>query len=678
MASTIRPPLAVGALAVITIIAISVSVTLLLADLRHRATTRDSQETTSLTRMLAEQTAQAFKRTDVALRSVDERLQSPFVSQLALDSLPVHLLLASRLSGMGQVGALFIVDAQGQVVSSSRQFPAPALSVADRPYFKAFVGNSRNTLVIDAPVQSRTTGAWTVNVARPLRSPDGRLRGVVVAAIRTDQLERLFGYMKLDFMRPVALYLSDGRLIASVPHRDAEIGEPAPELQGVHVPPPGAVGVFDHFGAGGSDQVFALERIDGLPLMVGVTDNVAQTLAAWRETAIPIGAGALLVCALIGAAAGFLAIELKRGEQLNLALQEADSRWRLTLNSVMDAIVSIDAEQNIVMFNPAAERMFGIAASRAIGKPLATLLPQRLREAHEAQVRAFMASGVPSRAMAPLIEILGLRADGTEFPIESAISQTEIAGKVQLTAMLRDVTERRRREAELRAMNEELRRLSIAQQTVREEERARISRELHDDLGQQLTGIKLDLSWLGGRLKEGRQPAPETLDSMRRLLDGAIGAVRRISTELRPRILDDLDFEDAIAWQVGEFARRSKLQVDLELPAAPLVRGDAVATALFRIVQESLTNIARHADATRVRIHLEQCDDGLCLQVTDDGRGFSPGARSSGIGLLSMRERATALGGTFTIRPGPAGGTTVEVRIPMTNEAEPETAGAPL
>ncbi len=678
MASTLRPPLAVGALAVITIIAISVSVTLLLADLRHRATTRDSQETTSLTRMLAAQTAQAFKRTDVGLLNVDERLQSPFISQLALDSLPVHLLLLSRLSSMGQIGTLFIVDAQGRVVSSSRQFPAPPLSVADRPYFKAFVSNPSNRLIIDAPVQSRATGAWTVHLARPLRGPDGRLRGVVVAAIRTNQLERLFGYMKLDFMRPVALYLSDGQLIAALPHRDAEIGEPAPELQGVRVPPPGTVGVFDHFAAGGADKVFALERIDGLPLMVAVTDNVAQALASWRETAIPIGAGALLVCALIGAAAGFLAIELQRGERLNLALQEADSRWRLTLNSVMDAIVSINAEQNIVMFNPAAERMFGIPANEAIGKPIAMLLPQRLRTAHASHVRAFIDSGVSSRAMAPLIEIIGLRADGTEFPIESAISQTEIGGKVQLTAMLRDVTERRRREAELRSMNEELRRLSIAQQTVREEERARISRELHDDLGQQLTGIKLDLSWLGGRLKEGRQPAPETLDSMRRLLDGAIGAVRRISTELRPRILDDLDFEDAMAWQVGEFARRSKLQVDLALPAATLVHGDAVATALFRIVQESLTNIARHADATRVRIQLERCADGLCLQVIDDGRGLSPATRSRGIGLLSMRERATALGGTFTIRPGPSGGTTVEVRIPIADETRAEAAGEAL
>ena len=191
----------------------------------------------------------------------------------------------------------------------------------------------------------------------------------------------------------------------------------------------------------------------------------------------------------------------------------------------------------------------------------------------------------------------GLRADGSEFPIESTIARTVIGGKPQLTTVLRDITARRGAEASMREANRELRRLSASLQSVREEERTRISRELHDDLGQQLTGLKLDLSWLGNRIREGRQASPEMVDGMRHMLDAAIGAVRRISAELRPPMLNDLGFGDAVSWQAAEFARRSRIEVGLDLQAAELVETDTVATALFRIVQESLTNIVRHAAA---------------------------------------------------------------------------------
>jgi signal transduction histidine kinase len=231
--------------------------------------------------------------------------------------------------------------------------------------------------------------------------------------------------------------------------------------------------------------------------------------------------------------------------------------------------------------------------------------------------------------------------------------------------VLRDVTERRRAEAELREMNLQLRGLSAALQNVREQERTRIARELHDELGQQLTGLKLDLSWLSSRLKEGRPTAPEQVDAMRHLLDAAIAAVRRISVELRPLILDDLGFGEALAWQTGEFAKRCGIEIALDLPAAALVKDDALATALFRIVQESLTNIARHASATRVEVCLIANKENIVLTVRDNGKGFTAGGRQSGIGLVSMRERATALGGYFSIISSIGMGTTIEVTLPL-------------
>ncbi len=186
---------------------------------------------------------------------------------------------------------------------------------------------------------------------------------------------------------------------------------------------------------------------------------------------------------------------------------------------------------------------------------------------------------------------------------------------------------------------------------------------MHDDLGQQLTGLKLELSWLSNRLKEGRPAPPEKTDTMRHQLDDAIAAVRRISTELRPLILDDLGFGEAVVWQAGVLSKRTGLEIDLDLSAAALVKNDVLATALFRVVQESLTNIVRHANAEQVEIRLAAEGDDLLLTVRDNGMGIATGAIKGGIGLVSMRERATALGGQFNISSVPGDGTVIEVRV---------------
>lgn len=260
----------------------------------------------------------------------------------------------------------------------------------------------------------------------------------------------------------------------------------------------------------------------------------------------------------------------------------------------------------------------------------------------------FIGSGVASKAMGVQLDVTGRRSDGTEFPIESTVSQTSIGGKRQMTAVLRDVTERRRNEENLREMNVQLRQLSESLQTVREEERSRISRELHDELGQQLTGLKLEFSWLCNRLREGREVTTEELDGMRKSLDTALSSVRRISSELRPLILDDLGFADAVAWQAGEFSKRTGIATKLDLAGAKVVMDQAMASGLFRIIQESLTNIARHANASQVDISIRCDDKDLMLVVQDNGKGMAnPERRRDGIGLISMRERAISMGGFF-------------------------------
>jgi signal transduction histidine kinase len=208
-----------------------------------------------------------------------------------------------------------------------------------------------------------------------------------------------------------------------------------------------------------------------------------------------------------------------------------------------------------------------------------------------------------------------------------------------------------------------LRNLSNTLQTVREQERARLSRELHDELGQQLTGLKLSLSWLANRIRDERKVTIDSVNEMRQQLDVSISSVRRISTELRPLMLDELGFDEAIAWQCSEFEKRSNLVVTLNAPAAQDIKDQHVATALFRIVQESLTNVAKHANASKVKIDLTRHDDRLVLSICDDGQGIQESAKVGGIGLVSMRERAIAIGARFNVVSTPGGGTRIELTL---------------
>lgn len=667
MRMQIRPTRAIGLLATLTIVLIGVAVTFLLWDMRKRELETSRLDTLAFTHMLREETEHTFDRVDLVLRGVQERMQTSYGSGLPLDSAAVRLLLSARIFGIRQLGGMYLLDTTGMVVNSSREGDSLGANQADKEYFKVFATGGAEGLYVGKPVRGEN-GTWTLHVARAFSGIDGKFRGVAVAAMDLRQLELSYQSLKSDHVRPMSLYMADGTLLASLPHRENLIGEYAPELGNRLLPAPGDdVRMFDHATGDGGRHSFALARTGRFPLLVGAPSEDELALAAWRENSIMIVIGAILVCAFIATTAALLVRGVNRQGELARALRDANDRYHQTIDSVMDAIIAVDAEHNILLFNPAAERMFGIPKGEMLGQPLSRLLPERVREGHSLLMDRFMASRGQSRAMASNMEITGVRADGTEFPIESTISQTMVDGKPQLTAVLRDITQRRRAEEELREMNRQLRSLSASLQDVREQERSRIAMELHDDLGQQLTGLKLELSWLGGRLKEGRQATAEEVGAMRQLLDTAIASVRRIATDLRPPILDDLGFGEAVRWQTAEFAKRSGLDIALDLQAQALVDDDLVATALFRIVQESLTNVARHAGATKVKVSLTADETNLLLTVSDNGTGIDAVAsKGNGIGLVSMRERATALGGKFNIAGVPGDGTTIEVTLPLT------------
>ena len=260
------------------------------------------------------------------------------------------------------------------------------------------------------------------------------------------------------------------------------------------------------------------------------------------------------------------------------------------------------------------------------------------------------------------------RLDGTPMRIEGDYmviydEHGRIAGHFGIQ---RDVTDRHAATEQIRASSEQLRALASRLQKVREEERTVIAREIHDELGQALTGLKLDVSWMKRHLPHDHESVAQCASILQRI-DQTLTAVRRIATELRPSVLDQLGLAAALEWQGHEFEIRTGIVAEIDSCADDIPIPAELGSSAFRILQESLTNVARHASATRVRIQLRLSPERLRLEIGDDGIGIPAeqleGTRS--LGLIGMRERALACGGTLDIVRPDGGGTVIRLRVPL-------------
>lgn len=335
--------------------------------------------------------------------------------------------------------------------------------------------------------------------------------------------------------------------------------------------------------------------------------------------------------------------------------------------------VLLDPGDRIVRANREFTHVFGYEPEEALGRRLSDLiLPDELQE-EERNYRDLAARGELVDA-----EVVRRGKDGSR--VEVSILRVPISmpgGQTAAYAIYRDITDRKRMENELLFSFEQLRALAARLQTVREDERTRVAREIHDGLGQALTAIRIEISALIRSLPADRQQLERT-QSIFQLVDETIESVRRISTELRPQILDDLGLVAAIEWAAEEFEARTGAKCRLDLPLDDLVVDPTLATAIFRIFQESLTNIARHATATEVGVRLARENGGLILEVHDNGKGLPTDAISgtTSLGILGMQERAALLGGELSVTSRPGKGTTVKVRIPETDRGKAAQAGS--
>lgn len=339
------------------------------------------------------------------------------------------------------------------------------------------------------------------------------------------------------------------------------------------------------------------------------------------------------------------------------------------INQIQETVISVDLNGYVMSWNTGAEKMLGYSVEEALGKHISFIYPAEDREflerevigpvkangTHQIEVRRRTKSGALRFAQLSLT----LLRDDTDAPIG-------------IIGYSMDITDRKRVQEALLNSRNQLAALAVRLESVREEERTRIALEVHDVLGQALTGLKLDVAWVRKRISESIEPAQHAavltrLVSAMELLDSTIQSVRDIATTLRPGVLDELGLEAAVEWQAREFHHRTGISCETTIWPHKLVLGPEQSTALFRILQEVLTNVARHAQATKVHIRLDQSGEHVSLQVEDNGRGIT-GVEQSGpkaFGLLGMRLRAQQQGGAFDIQGTSGTGTAVTVRIPL-------------
>ena len=339
------------------------------------------------------------------------------------------------------------------------------------------------------------------------------------------------------------------------------------------------------------------------------------------------------------------------------------------INSLPGIFYVFDETGHILLWNKNLERVTGYSAAEiALRTPLDyvpdeehPLVADRIREAFE---------GGSADA-----EITLVSKSGTRTPFYVTGSRMLLDGTTCLVGMGIDVTRRKEAEQRLNRSRKQLRALAARIQKVREEERSRIAREIHDVLGQALTGMKIDLAWLAKKIGSSEKAVLlEKIRSLAELVDPTIQRVRKICTELRPGVLDDLGLVAAIEWQSDEFTARTGIQTRVRARDVAVVPGGERSTAVFRIFQEALTNIARHSGAKHVQIELGCGESGVELIVRDDGRGITSAdlVRPESLGILGMQERAHVFGGEVRISGVQAEGTTVKVTVPH----EPETPPA--
>jgi two-component system sensor histidine kinase UhpB len=345
---------------------------------------------------------------------------------------------------------------------------------------------------------------------------------------------------------------------------------------------------------------------------------------------------------------------------------KSEKRYRMLFNNGNDAVFvnHLTPDKKFGPFievNDIACYRLGYAREELQHMDLPSTIPDRYKSELETTLEKLLTDNHA------IFEVMQMRKDKRQMPVEISAHLFEFDGKPTVLSIARDITQRKRVEARLKHSGNQLRKLSSRLQEIREEERTMIARELHDELGQVLTVLKIQVALCSNKLHTDQQDLREKIEYVSTMLDQMVETVQKISSKLRPGMLDELGLLSAIEWQSQEFQQRTGIICDISLPKVDIELEKEKSTAIFRIFQEALTNIARHANANKFSVILKQNANFITLEVTDNGNGIRKIQMEdpSSLGILGMKERALVVGGIVKIFGAAGEGTHVKVEIPV-------------
>ncbi len=362
-------------------------------------------------------------------------------------------------------------------------------------------------------------------------------------------------------------------------------------------------------------------------------------------------------------------ITARKSSEMNLI--ESEQKFKMIFNSANDAVFVIQIEPgksygDFIEVNEVAFKLLGYSKDEfLLLSPSAIVHPKCMDEYNRTMDKLLQDGHV-------IYEILLKAKDKKIIPVEINSHLFLFKEKLTILSIARDITERKIVEEKLKRNAKLLKELSAHLQSVREEERTLIAREIHDELGQTLTALKIKLTLLLKKIPEELPNLKNNLENSIKLIDTSVENVQRISAKLRPDILDELGLLAAIEWQVSEFEKMTEIKCSLVLPKEEIVTDKIRETAVFRILQEALTNIARHSGADRVQVYLFSTPTKIILEVRDNGRGISNEQIKdvNSLGIHGMEERVSILGGSFLIEGFPGRGTVVRIEMPLKDKTD--------
>jgi len=778
-------------LGVLAVMAVLAGTALSLWRMREEVTRGAEEHLLGLAQILGEQTLRSTHAVDAIIRAAEEDAQIAGGRKRLAPSAELHRQLREIIAHTPYVSALILSDAGGRLIAHTAGFPPPPIDYGNSEFFRAHRDHRPAQASPSLPVVGKLDGERDLTVSRAIHAPEGGFLGVATAVVDPAYFIGPQGLRELGPDGAVRLLRRDGVLLTGYPMAIAaatsNYRDSALFTQGVMA----GRALIRHAGAAaGGERMSAIRPIEDYPLVVAVTVSMDFVLRSWYRSAAQFGTIAALTAVFFGLITLWLAHQLRVDEELKSVVIESEERLQAIIQSAMDAIITLDEQQRVVLFNAAAEQIFHCPSAEAIGADIGRFIRGQLLEPQPGYRAEFDAAGAPVRKMGQHLALTGLRPRGAEFPIDASVSQVQlhgagmyvvilrdvterkrieaalreneqryrtlfskamdgivmldmegnlvdvndsfarmhgysidellrmnlhdldtpetlallpqryariqaresmgfevehyhkdghvvpldvasstidIDGKLYVLAFHRDITERRRAEREILRTQQELRGLSKAANEALEAERRRTARELHDELGQSLTALKMDLESLRSALPPGQPELGERALAMHALLDGTIAATRRIAADLRPLMLDDLGLAAALDWLTHNFSKHTGIATDLVIDDSVAQVPEPIASALYRITQESLTNVAKYAQATTAEIRLERDDDWVQLLVRDNGRGIEAADQDKGgtFGLLGIRERVTLLGGEVAIKGEPGQGSEVRARIPL-------------